>query len=265
VVLAVQPQKFTFAPMSPNTVTGLTAFGESLGKLVVPGNVTALGEGAVHSQNLRMFVMSEGMLRIETNAFCVPELGFINLPDTLTHLAFHAFSDSIIKYEKTTIRISDQLLFFLTESYVDYFAMKYVGANDLTVTWFDKQHTLERWLQGGVGVTLGQYTWNTTVLQIGRWVEHKNGEICHYWLFRLWDTVAHEFRHYYQFVASYGVGGRNFDNMAMRPSVEERDAWHHNIVNYLFPANNFQAYLDQPVEADARAFAVFYFRWQIEG
>jgi len=67
------------------------------------------------------------------------------------------------------------------------------------------------------------------------------------------ETYAHEFRHSYQAEQATGYDKPQFRNLVDDPELAGR--WSQNLKRYTSPEVDYDAYRNQAVERDARAFA----------
>ncbi len=87
-----------------------------------------------------------------------------------------------------------------------------------------------------------------TILYINSYVL-ENGES--YWLLR---TIRHELRHCYQHAATYGMHFYDFQSSYEEPYTALL-SWNINHWSYIDASKDYNMYLDQAIEKDARLFA----------
>ena len=198
--------------------------------------VTAVGAGAFSGcGGLTSVTIADGVTAVGAGAFsdCV-NLTNAALPDSLTDIAFDALL-RCTSLEQITMNRT------VVDAFLNRLCEYYLGApNLLTVNW--------DYLDNYSPTVLGGYIMGGNVLYVRKQV---------YYSIYTFEVVLHEFRHFYQYVAAFGFGATNFDSMTVPPTQKEADEWRLNFQNYI-DSSNFAQYWNQPVEADARAFAALF-------
>ena len=95
-------------------------------------------------------------------------------------------------------------------------------------------------------ISLGYYTYATRTISINEYILTSG---CHD-SYQLYQTVRHELRHAYQHAVVNGfipADGESLETIIM---------WQVNIDNYISPSSGFNEYNTQPIERDARLFAL---------
>ena len=233
-------------------ITGLTPTGKTLESLTIPDYVTTIAtESFKDNTKIRTIVIPTSVRIIQDKAFSgCTNLTTINLPDSLTYLGLDAFYRCSAS-KLTDIQMSSQVL----ELYLSIVFNKYISDKPCVLT-LDFEY-----LNGAHASILGQYN-GGTVLCIRQSPTYTLDTL---------NTLLHEFRHYYQAVAAFGVGDfmnrHTLATLKVKPTQDQVNAWIANFENYYTALddpshpnyqNSFRDYWLQPLEADARDFAAKY-------